>query len=211
MMTLVATGGGGPAVANEKLKSASIASGGSSVSASEIWLAATVTVQVVLNGRSAAGVSVKALAGEAVCANGCGAPAGHSTVKALPVALTLSLKLMTMAESTGTFVAAFAGVVAPTAGAPSPGEPPAVTEKSSTASPWSLPPSSGSCHRNQISRPLATVTASVADLTIRFPGALPSSAAAVAPVIGPVKLSSGTVIQPVAGALAPVMMPGSAT
>ncbi len=135
MRTLVATGGGGPAVVNEKEKSSSISLGGSSVSASVISVAVTVTVHVVLYGRSAAGVSVKTLAGEAVCANDCGAPDGHSSANALAVALTLSLKLMTMAESTGTLVAAFAGAVAPTVGALSPGEPPAVTEKSSTASP----------------------------------------------------------------------------
>ena len=50
-----------------------------------------------------------------------------------------------------------------------------------------------------------------ADLTTRFAGALPSSTAAVAPVMGLVKLNAGTVVQPVAGRLAPVTTPGLAT
>src|SRR5215207_1854998 len=96
MMTCVATGGAGAAVMNANEKSAAGESGGSSVSASEICAAVTVTVQMVLTGRSTAGVSVNELAGEAVCAKVCGAPAGHSSAKAPGPACTLSLKLMTI-------------------------------------------------------------------------------------------------------------------
>jgi hypothetical protein len=46
---------------------------------------------------------------------------------------------------------------------------------------------------------------------MRLPGALPSSAAAVEPVTGPVKLNGENVVQPVAGAFAPVMMPALVT
>ena len=92
------------------------------MSVSEIWLAVTVTVQVVLYGSGEAGVSVNVLAGEALCANVCGAPPGTASANAPAVAVTLSLKLMTMVESTGTLVAAFAGVVPVTAGASSPGD-----------------------------------------------------------------------------------------
>ena len=93
------------------------------------------------------------------------------------------------------------------------GVPPAdaVTEKSSIAKPWSAPESSGSCQRNQISCPLLTVTLRVADMGIRLAGALPSSVAAVAPVIGPVKVSGAKVVHPVVGALAPVITPALAT
>src|SRR5262245_21061563 len=89
--------------------------------------------------------------------------------------------------------------------------PDAVTEKSSIANPWSFPVSSGSCHRNQISCPLFTVTVSVADIAVRFPVALPSRAAAVVPVTGPVKLSGEKVVQPLAGVVAPVMNPATGT
>ena len=87
----------------------------------------------------------------------------------------------------------------------------AVTEKSSIAKPWSLPVSSGSCHRNQISCPSLTVTESVADLAMRLAGALPSSAAAVAVAMGPVKLSGEKVVQPAVGVFAPVIVPALAT
>ena len=150
---------------------------------------------------------MKTLAGEAVCANDCGAPDGHSSANALAVALTLSLKLMTMAESTGTFDAPFAGVVAPTAGARVARRTCCRHREIVDRQAVIAPLSSGSCHRSQISCPLATVTASVAEIAIRLAGALPSSVAADAPVTGPVKLSAGTVVQPVAGVLAPVMTP----
>ena len=87
----------------------------------------------------------------------------------------------------------------------------AVTEKSSIANPWSLPASSGSCHRSQISCPLLIVTVSVAEMKVRFAAAFPSSVAAVAPVTGLVSLNGENVVQPVAGVLAPVTMPASAT
>src|SRR5215475_12066967 len=54
------------------------------------------------------------------------------------------------------------------------GIPDAVTEKSSIANPWSFPVSSGSCHRNQISCPLFTVTVSVA---VKSGGCCPSNGA----------------------------------
>jgi hypothetical protein len=64
-------------VLNEKLKSPAIWSGGSVESVSEIWVAATVTVQVVLAGSAAIGSSVNDAAGELVCVKACGEPAGH--------------------------------------------------------------------------------------------------------------------------------------
>ena len=66
------------------------------------------------------GVSVNVVAGDAVCVNVRGEPAGHSRLKALADAVTLSLKLMTMVELTGTLVAPAAGVVLLTLGAVSP-------------------------------------------------------------------------------------------
>src|SRR5215510_12234543 len=103
-------------------------------------------------------------------------------------------------ELTATLIAESGGVVPLTIGALSlTGTPLAVTEKSSTARPWSLPGSSGSCHRNQISCPALTVTVSVADKAMRFASALPSSAAAVAVAIGPVKLRGANVVHPVVG------------
>ena len=64
---------------------------------------------------------MKLLAGDALNVNGVSAePDGHSRRNELVVALTGSLKLMTMFEPTGTFVAEFAGVVFWTAGATSP-------------------------------------------------------------------------------------------
>ena len=66
------------------------------------------------------GVSVNVVAGDAVCVNVRGEPAGHSRLKALADAVTLSLKLMTMVELTETLVAPLAGVVLLTLGAVSP-------------------------------------------------------------------------------------------
>ena len=88
-----------------------MSSGGSFVSVSEIWSADTVTVQVVLYGSGEDGVSVKVVAGAALCPNDCGTPAGHWIENAVELAVTLSLKLMTIGELTGTFGAPFAGVV----------------------------------------------------------------------------------------------------
>ena len=102
-------------------------------------MAITVTVQDVLYGRSEEGFNVKVLLGEAPCTNVCDEPEGHSMVKALGVAFTLSLKLTTIFELTATFVARSAGEVPVTVGAASPDMPFAVTEKSSIARPWSFP------------------------------------------------------------------------
>ena len=57
-MTMPAPGGGAAAVVNEKVASEVRPSGGSFVSASEIWSAVTETVQVVLYGSDEEGVSV---------------------------------------------------------------------------------------------------------------------------------------------------------
>ena len=76
-------------------------------------------------GSDASGVSVNVVAGDAVCVNACGERAGHSRLKALAEAVTLSLKLITMVELTATLVAPLAGVVLLTLGAVSP--PPLVT------------------------------------------------------------------------------------
>src|SRR5262245_29998561 len=114
-------------------------SGGSIVSVSEICEAVTLTVQVVPAGRFEDGVRVMVVAGDALWVNVCGVPTGHSSDKALAVALTLSLKVTEIVEFTGTFVAPEVGVVLETEGALSPAAPFAVTEKSSMASPWSVP------------------------------------------------------------------------
>jgi hypothetical protein len=53
--------------------------------------------------------------------NDCGEPVGHCTLKALALAVTLSLKLITMLLSTATLVARLAGVVLSTVGAESVG------------------------------------------------------------------------------------------
>ena len=57
-MTMPAPGGGAAAVVNEKVAFDASPSGGSFVSVSEIWSAATETVQVVLYGSGEEGVSV---------------------------------------------------------------------------------------------------------------------------------------------------------
>ena len=71
-------------------------------------------------GSGEVGVSVNVVAGDAVCVNVRGEPAGHSRLKALAEAVTLSLKLMTMVELTETLFAPLAGVVLLTLGAVSP-------------------------------------------------------------------------------------------
>ncbi len=68
------------------------------MSASVIWLAIAVTVQIVPYGRFAVGVSVMEVAGEPLCVKETGVPFGHWIVKALAVALTLSLKLIVIAR-----------------------------------------------------------------------------------------------------------------
>ena len=82
--------------------------------------AVTFTAHVVPAGSGELGVSVNVVAGDAVCVNVRGEPAGHSRLKALADAVTLSLKLMTMVELTGTLFAPAAGVVLLTLGAVSP-------------------------------------------------------------------------------------------
>src|SRR4051812_6772056 len=133
MMTPTAPGGAGFAVVNEKVTSASMESGGSLTSVSVIAAAATVTLQVDPDGSGAAGVSVNVLAGEALCVKACGEPAGHSMANASDAAVTLSLKLMTTVEVTGTLPAPLAGVVVMIDGAFSTTAPFALTEKSSIA------------------------------------------------------------------------------
>ena len=59
---------------------------------------------------------MKVVAGDALCANPCGAPAGTRRERTA-LAVTLSLKVMTIGESTGTPVAPLAGVVLVTDGA----------------------------------------------------------------------------------------------
>src|SRR5437868_3536866 len=86
-----------------------------------------------------------------------------------------------------------------------------VTEKSSMARPWSLPASSTACQRSQISCPLLTVTGKFADFAVRLAAALPSRVAAVAPVIGLVKLNVEKVVHPPVGLFAPAITPELAT
>ena len=81
----------------------------------------TETVQVVLYGSGEEGVSVKVVAGPALCPNTCGAPVGHSIENAVKLAVTLSLKLIAMGALTATFTAPFTGVVLVTEGAVSVG------------------------------------------------------------------------------------------
>src|SRR4029453_7064218 len=91
-------------------------------SMSVIWVAFTVIVQTVPNGRSTVESSGKRLAGDAINLNRVSAePDGHCRLNELVVALTGSLKLMTMFEPTGTFVAELIGVVFWTVGPKSPG------------------------------------------------------------------------------------------
>src|SRR5262249_24524133 len=132
-------------------------------------------------------------------------------VKAPAAAATRSLKVMTTGDESGTPAAPFDGDVPVTSGRLSITAPCAVTEKSSIARPWSVPGSSGSCQRSQISWPAVAVSVSVADFGTRLFAVLPSSAAAVAVATGPVKLNEGNVVQPALGVFAPVMAPALAT
>ena len=94
-------------------------SGGSTVSVSVIWFACTVIVQTTPAGRFDVGVKVNDVAGDEVCEKGSGVPVGHSIENAVFVALTDSLKLMSMVVSRATSVAPSAGVVVLTLGAAS--------------------------------------------------------------------------------------------
>src|SRR5688500_2976866 len=96
-------------------------SGGSLVSASVTCAATTVTVQVTPLGRLALGLSTKLLAGPVpvMLLKPIGVPTGHSSVKALPVTFTGSLKVIVMLVSDAWFVAPLAGTVVVTVGAAS--------------------------------------------------------------------------------------------
>src|SRR5438477_216972 len=94
-------------------------SGGSAISLSWMFAAITVTVQTTPTGRLPLGVSVKLLAGEALATNAIGVPAGHSSLKAVPVALTGSLKLIVIGVSIATGLAPATGRVLLTLGAAS--------------------------------------------------------------------------------------------
>src|SRR5437879_5637383 len=94
-------------------------SGGSTVSTSLIWFAITVTVQTVPFGRSEVGSSVIVEPGEPLTLKASGVPVGHSIVNELPVAVTGSLKLMSMFVLRATSVAPSAGLVLVTDGAAS--------------------------------------------------------------------------------------------
>jgi hypothetical protein len=94
---------------NEKVVFDVSPSGGSFASVSEIWSAVTETAHVVAYGSGVEGVSVYVVAGPELWPNDCEAPAGHSIENAAGLAVTLSLKSMTINESTGTFDVPFAG------------------------------------------------------------------------------------------------------
>src|SRR5258706_6022830 len=86
-------------------------------STSVTWLATTVTVQVTLPGSGAVGWSTKLEAGEAgVTVNACGVPTGHSSLDAVPVTLTGSLKLIVTVAVGTTLIAPLAGTVVVTEG-----------------------------------------------------------------------------------------------
>src|SRR6185436_10528820 len=117
-------------------------------------------------------------------------------LKALAVAETLSLKVMSTLLLTETFVALLTGEVAVTVGALSPGTPLAVSEKSSMPRPSSAPVASTSVQRIQKLAPFAILNPGIVELrAMRFAGALPSSAPTVGPVIGGLKSSALTSIQ----------------
>src|SRR5919199_5183701 len=94
-------------------------SGGSTESTSLIWLAITVTEQIVPSGRSLVGSGVIAEPGEPLTLKLSGVPVGQSSVNELVVAVTGSLKLTTMFVFTATWSAASAGDVVVTVGAAS--------------------------------------------------------------------------------------------
>src|SRR5438270_9536666 len=86
-------------------------------SVSEIWLAMTVTVQVVTPGRLLVGVRVKLLAAvDGLTEKPFEVPERHSTVKAAVGALTLSLKVTVMVVLPATPWALLSGVVLLTLG-----------------------------------------------------------------------------------------------
>src|SRR5437773_2289584 len=114
-------------------------SGGSTASTSLIWLAITVTVQIVAAGRSEVGSSVIVEPGEPLGVKLSGVLVGHSIVNERPVAVTGSLKLMSMFVLRATSVTPSAGLVLVTLGAASC----VANEKLESAAGWSggSPPS----------------------------------------------------------------------
>jgi hypothetical protein len=86
------------------------------------WPPLTATTQWLPNGRLAAGVNVKELAGELLCVNAFAVEL-HVSEKAVEVAVTDSLKLIVIVDVTATFDAPAAGTVLLTVGAASPGDP----------------------------------------------------------------------------------------
>jgi hypothetical protein len=83
---------------------------------SEIAVWSTTIVQTVLAGSGLVGVRVKELEGEELVVKLSGVPVGHSSVKALPVALTDLLKLIVIVELAFTSTAPFVGTVLVTVG-----------------------------------------------------------------------------------------------
>jgi hypothetical protein len=79
----------------------------------------TVTWQTVPTGRFDVGVSVIVVAGDELCEKPVEVPVGHSSEKALLVALTDSLNVIAIVVSRATSVAPSAGVVLETLGAAS--------------------------------------------------------------------------------------------
>src|SRR2546423_15695235 len=94
-------------------------SGGSTASTSLIPAARTVTEQTAPFGRFEVGSSVIVEPGEPLTENACAEPVGHSSVKELPLAVTGSLKVMSMFAVFATSTAPSAGVVLVTDGAAS--------------------------------------------------------------------------------------------
>src|SRR5436305_4130360 len=79
-------------------------------STSVTWLATTVTVQVTFPGSGEVGWRTKLEAGEAgVTVNATGVPVGHSSLNAVPVTFTGSLKLIVIVEPGVMLVAPFGG------------------------------------------------------------------------------------------------------
>src|SRR2546429_363666 len=93
--------------------------GGAIASRSRIPLGSTVTVQTAPFGRLEVGSSVIVEPGEPLGVKLSGVPVGHSIVNELPVAVTGSLKLMSMFVLRATSVAPSAGLVLVTLGAAS--------------------------------------------------------------------------------------------
>src|SRR5436305_8175444 len=89
-------------------------------STSLTWFATTVTLHVIPAGRLEVGVSTKLEAGEAGdTVNATGVPVGHSSLNAVPVTFTGSLKLIVTVVLGDTLVAPLVGTVEVTVGAAS--------------------------------------------------------------------------------------------